>query len=731
MSKGSPVADSIRRKARYAVGIDIGGTFTDCVVHQGGRGPVIAKASSTPPDFESGVLNALGDAAAQLGMGVDGLLADSQVLHGCTVGTNALVERRTARVGLLMTSGHTETLFAMRSGNRLRGLSPEYIAKISQHAKPQPLIQRTDVREINERIGSDGNIVAPVDRGQIREAVRSLRDEGAEAIAVALLWSVINDDHEQVCREVIEEHAPGCFVSMSSEVAPRIGEYERITATVVNALIGPVMTAYLEALEGRLMNAGYTGQLGIMSCWGGIIDLVTARRLPLLTIGSGPVAGVVGARILAEAQREAGPAGDEAALEKPRDIITTDMGGTTFDVGVILDHQSVMRSVSRLDQYEYAVPTLDVRSVGAGGGSIVRFNAATRRLQVGPESAGARPGPASFGRGGTQATITDADLVLGYIGEDTFLDGGFHLSRRAAEDALAEVGDEVGMSVTEVAAGAVRIVDAQMADALRLVSVSQGRDPRQFALYAFGGNGPIHTPALANGLGIRTIAIPLGDLASGWSALGVAAADAVVFEEISITFKNPFDMGELEAIWKELEEKTRLRLTAQGIEGSAQKVSRIIEMKYSTQVNQIRFDVTEDVQTGRHLEQQFECEYERRYGQGAGYAAAGFAITMLATRGVGKLSEGLGRRPNSAENRVMSPRSRRDVIWYECGLIPLETPVFRGGEWDQGTSLEGPAIVEFPVATLAIRPNHRASLDGYGTVWIDTGAEQNAGAQGG
>jgi len=283
-----------------------------------------------------------------------------------------------------------------------------------------------------------------------------------------------------------------------------------------------------------------------MSCWGGLVDLQTAIDLPVLTIGSGPAAGVVGAQLLAK--------------DRHPNVITTDMGGTTFDVALVLEGNPVRRKTSKFDQFEYAVPTLDVRSLGAGGGSIVEFDQGRGTLRVGPRSAGARPGPAAFGRGGLEATVTDADLVVGYLNADNFLGGAMQLDLDAARHALGKAGSSLGLDAEQTAAAAVRIVDNHMADEIRLVSVQQGRDPRQLTLYAYGGNGPVHASALAQGLGISRVIVPLGDLASGWSAFGVAASDAVIVEETHAAMVHPFDPDALNAMWEELEDRVFERL---------------------------------------------------------------------------------------------------------------------------------------------------------------------------
>jgi N-methylhydantoinase A len=699
----------------FVIGVDIGGTFTDCVVLDASGRRTVSKARSTPPTFEDGFLDALGSAASLLGTPLTELLPLSRVFHGCTVGTNALVEGRTARVGLLTTVGHSETLFMMQAGQRLKGLPPEYVAHVAGHRKPEPLVERHLVGEVNARVAFDGKVLVDIDETQIREEVQRLLEAGVEAIAIALLWSVVDDSHERAVGEIIRSVAPDIFISLSSDVAPRVGEYERTTATVINALIGPPVSSYLGALEAKLEKMGYSGTLGIMSCWGGLVDAQTARRLPLLTINSGPVAGVIATNLLAL---------QEPRLDEKRPhVITTDMGGTTFDVSLNVGTEPVVRSSSKLGQYEYFQPSIDVRAVGAGGGSIIRYDEPLSTLRVGPRSAGARPGPAAFRLGGTEATVTDADLILGYLNPDYFLGGTFALGVDEARGALARAGAPLGFDHEATAAAGARIVDSQMADAIRLASIDQGHDPRVFTLYAYGGNGPVHATALAEQLGITRVVVPLGDLASGWSAFGVAAAEAQIYEQVAVIMASPFDPDALNTIWGQLEERAAARITAQGIPSPDIRLERSAELKYTAQISSITVAAPTqeyDDSTVKALVEEFEAQYERLYGVGSGYAAAGFALTALGVRARATLTElnfggGGGRRSREPEIK-----GARRVIWYERGLQREETPVIDGRSFQPGMTVIGPAIVEFPQTTLVVRHGQRATGDPTGSVTVHT-----------
>ncbi|MFT4563169.1 MAG: N-methylhydantoinase A [Gammaproteobacteria bacterium] len=711
----------------FVIGVDIGGTFTDCTVinasaeqdHSGATpasGIVIGKAPSTPPDFHTGFIDAIRAAAVQLNLTPTELVGQAQgIYHGCTVGTNALVEHRTAKVGLLTTRGHADAIFFMRSGGRLKYLPAAEIAHIASHTKPTPLIPKQLIEEIDERVTFDGKVLVELNLKQAGEAVDRLLDSGVEAIAISLVWSVANDAHEQQLARLIAHKAPGMFVSVSSEVIPRVGEYERTVATVVNALIGPAMGTYLEQLETELATLGYARSVQIMSCSGGLMDARFARSHPILTVGSGPVAGLIGAASLAS--RPAAGGGKE--------IITADMGGTTFDVGVVTNGKPLSRAATNYGQYEYFVPTLDVRSVGAGGGSIIACESGA--IRVGPRSAGARPGPACYANGGTDATVTDANLILGYLNPDYFLGGAIDLDVEAARSALERAGAPLGFGAEQTAAAAARIVDNQMADAIRLASVQQGNDPRGFVMYAYGGAGPVHATALARELGITTVVVPLSDFAAAWSAFGIASSDALVVSEFAIGVTGPFAPELLNDVWQRLEAEATQRLVNQGISAASIQLERVADMKYTAQVHQIEVGAPEGHYDQRHaadLTDRFANEYERIFGRDSGYPDAGISLTGMRVRARAQISEfSLNRQPIS-NDVTPSAKGERSIIFYEAGLNRQITPIFDGKTFRNGMHITGPAIVEYPDTTIVLRHGDRASVDEYGSVVIDVKPEQ-------
>ncbi|SOD72141.1 N-methylhydantoinase A [Jatrophihabitans sp. GAS493] len=715
MTANENVGNVKEQGGEYVIGVDIGGTFTDCVVTDSRGRITIGKASSTPPDFHRGFIDSIAAAARRLDLTAADLIARAgSIVHGCTVGTNALVEKRTAKVALLTTAGHRDTVFFMQAGNRLAGLDPREIAHLAGQTKPEPLVPKSLVAEITERIATDGRIIVGLDEQAARATVRRLAADGVEAFAITLLWSTANDIHERMLANIVREEAPDAFVSVSSEVVPRQGEYQRAIATLINAMIGPVTSAYLGQLGEQLAGLGYGGALSIMSCTGGLIEAARARTLPLLTIGSGPVAGLIGAGKLARAS--AGET-DLASVN----VLTGDMGGTTFDVGIIRGGLPVTRSTTRYGQFEYFVPTLDVRSVGAGGGSIVAYDEQTRSLRVGPRSAGAVPGPAAYLRGGTEATVTDADLVLGYLNPEYFLGGDLALGGKAAHDALERAGRPLGFTAAQTAAAAARIVDDQMADAIRLSSVHQGYDPRSCVMYAYGGAGAVHCPAVARQLGIRTVVMPLGDLAAGWSAFGVGAADAMLVQDAPVSFASPFDAQLLNGAWKQLEEQVWAAVPPAMREAGV-TLDRFVEMRYSLQVNELRVPApggTYGPAEVASLTASFEQEYERLFGEGSGYAAAGFVITSLRVSARAQITSFELTAAGAGEAYDLQPSSHRDVLWYELGSTPIATPVYSGQNITSGARVTGPAIVEFVDTTLVLRQGQSAIVDAWNSIVIE------------
>ena len=707
----------------FTIGVDIGGTFTDCVVLSEGRVMATGKAPSSAPAFQEGFIAAIEIAASSLDRDARDLLADTDaILHGSTVGTNALVERSYPPVGLIATQGHRHTLMFMHAGGRLLNQPAEGIAHIAAQSKPDPLVPLELVEEVDERVTSDGRVLVALDRGTAESAVRRLADRGVESFAVALLWSMLHPAHERLIGEVIEKLVPGAFVSLSSEVVPRAGEYGRTVATAVNAAIGPVMRAYLSDLDAGLRDHGYTGTLEIMSCAGGLLSLQDATALPLLTVGSGPVGGIIGAAALGEAEAEVSDGGSARA-----NILTADMGGTTFDVGVIRDGKPLPTNSTWHGEYEYFVPTLDIRSIGAGGGSVISFHEQTGTLRVGPRSAGAYPGPVCYGRGGAEPTVTDADVVIGLLNPDYFLGGKLTLDVEAARRALEQVGAPLGLDAEQTAAAAVRITDNHMADAIRMASVQQGFDPRDYTMLAYGGAGPVHATALARQLGVRRVIVPLGDLASEWSAFGIAAAEPLVVAELPVALAAPLDVEILNGVWRELEARLQHRLESYGYPRERIVAERYIDLHFSLQTHELEVraaDRDHDDDEAVALVQRFATQYEQVYGEGTGYADAGVLASAARVRArVTRELSALGERGGvtSDVSADFPQKGKRRVLWYGSeGNTSIDVPIVDGERLRPGVQVPGPSVIELPDTAVVVWEGQTASVDALDSIVIDT-----------
>ena len=492
------------------LGVDIGGTFTDLVLMDDGGRISTAKSLTTPGELEIGVFNAIDLAAEGKGLAAADLLARIENFgHGTTQATNALIERTGAVTGLITTRGFGDTLGLQRLMGFTAALSVDQLGWYSRRRYPDPIIPRELRREVAERIDYAGSVLCPLDEAGVRQAVEELTGLGVETFAITFLWSFRNEAHERRAAEIVREVRPDAYVSVSCELAPIIGEYERTATTALNSYLALKVASYLNRMEGLLRDRGFRGNFYILNSSGGVLPAKEAARKPVHLLASGPTGGVLGSLQLATALSH-------------RNVITTDMGGTSFDVGIIVDGKPLLSGTHEAGGYHLNTPMIDIRAIGAGGGSIARVE--NGLLRVGPESAGANPGPVCYGRGGKRVTVTDADVALGIISPDNFLGGGMRADRAAALAAINEqIARPLGLTVEQAAAGIRRVVDAHMADTLREVTVGRGYDPREFVLFAYGGAGPVHCAAFAADLGVPRIVIPATSMAH--SAYGALASD--------------------------------------------------------------------------------------------------------------------------------------------------------------------------------------------------------------
>jgi N-methylhydantoinase A len=700
----------------YMVGVDIGGTFTDCAVFDDQAGRFITgKAPTTPQNPAEGFFRALEAAASSTRLDVARLLSNAVTLvNGTTVGTNAIVTNRGAKVGLLTTVGHGEALSIMRGGGRTKGLSIDELLYIPGAHKPEPLVSPDCIEEVIERVDCKGNEVVSLDERGAEAALRRLLARGIEALAICLLWSPMNPAHEQALAAMARCMAPSLFVSCSHEVSPMVGEYPRAVAAVFNACIGPLMKRYVTGLEKQAAEAGYKGRFLFAQCVGGCVPGQQAEAVPLYTIDSGPVSGVAASSIL-------GP-----RMGYPN-IITTDMGGTTFDVGIVHQGTPLTRSATVLGRFEMAVSMVDVVSIGAGGGSIAYIDPASGAMRVGPRSAGAEPGPMCYGQGGTEPTVTDANLVLGILDPDYFLGGKRKLKAEMAREGVRRLAASLGLGLEETAAGICQIVDNMMAGEIRRMTLFRGYDPREFVVFAFGGGGPTHAGAYARELGVKQVVVPLGNCAAVWSALGTYLGGVVHVYDRNEFMREPFDAAALNRIFAEMEQRAAEQLAAEGFAPSDQQFERFVSLKYGAQISSLEIPYPSaglsehDVDS---LVDVFEASYTRRYGEGAGFREAGVEVMKLRLRAVGLLPEvNPGKASDRAGNgREAAPiiRTRR-VYWWEAQGF-LQTPVLDGERLRPGAEVKGPAIIELPHTTMPVRPGQNSYVDDYGNIVLNVGA---------
>jgi len=695
---------------RYVIGVDAGGTFTDVVIAGEDGRLWTDKAFSTPDDPARGVIAALRACAARVGEALpDVLAATGRLAHGTTVGTNALIQRRGARTGLLMTRGFEDTTLITRGPmGRNVGVPASQAMDYVHNDRPPPLVPPALIRGVTERVAPDGEVVARLDEDEAARMLGELAAAGAESIAVCLLWSFRNDAHERRVAELARALLPDVPVHLSSRVSPQMGEFERATTTVVNAYLGPIMERYLGSLQRSLQAEGLGRPVQLMSCSGGVVMPHDAGRQAVMLVNSGPVGGLVAARRL----------GERLGLA---DVVTTDMGGTSFDVGVI--HGGELETEQRpcLDQgLPVQVPAVRVVTIGAGGGSIAR--ARDGRLLVGPDSAGAVPGPACYGAGGVEPTVTDALVVLGVIDPGYFLGGRKRLDPELAVRAVRErVAEPLGMTVHEAAAGIHHIVTARMADLIRKVTIESGHDPRQFTVFAYGGASPAHAALYAEAVGAREVVVPAAG--SVFSALGCACSDLKYAYAQARPMPLRPDAATIAAFnetFRVLEERALADLERLGPPGADAVLTRRVDLRYEGQLNELTVPwVAADLDADRFgdLRGAFEAGYESRFGSGTTRSASPMeAVTFRV--------EALLRVPDlAAWSRPLAPAAGGDArkgsrLLHLRGLDAQEAAVYEADRLAPGATVEGPAIVERPDTTVLVPPGHLACLDDIGNLRI-------------
>ncbi len=696
---------------RYVVATDVGGTCTDTVVFAAGEPVRLGKALSTPPGFADGVLASIRSAADDMGLGVDALLARTSLfVHGSTVVDNTLLTRDGARTGLVTTEGFEDTLLITRGAyGRWAGLTEDNIKHPVATDRAKPLVPAAQIRGVPERVDYKGAVLRPLDEEAARRAIRTLVErERVDALAICFLWSFYNAAHEERVRALIEEIAPEVYVTLSSEIAPVPGEYERTSTTVINAYAGRTARDYITRLQALLRAEGYDGPLLVMQGYGGLLPAEEAADRAVGMIESGPAAGVIGSRRLGR-------------LMGQEDIIACDMGGTTFKVGVIQGGALDYAREPMVDRYHYVAPKIEIVSIGAGGGSIVALDPTTRVPQVGPMSAGAKPGPVCYGLGGAEPTLTDVMLLVGYMDPATFLGGSMTLdAARAREVFRKRIAAPLGMSVEDAAIGIYRIAAAQIGDLIHEITVERGLDPRDFTLHAFGGSCGLLCGVFGAELGVKRIVIP--NTASVNAAFGLVSADIVHEYSVTQTLPAPAPAASINAIYAPMVERARAQLAAEGFTEETSSLDWAIDLRYGRQVHEVTTPVAgrtpmADDDVGR-LMADFEALYERKFGKGSAYRAAGIEMTMFRLTARGRMERP---EPESAALGDADPGrahiGRREIyVEADGGLAPAD--IYDFGRLVPGNAVPGPAVVHTPITTIVLQRGQTGRVDEYRNIVI-------------
>ncbi len=670
------------------MGIDIGGTFTDLALFDEESGHVrVTKAASTPGEPHRAVNDVIDRA------GIDNSTI-RDLVHGTTVATNALLERKHQLPGLITTRGFSDLVFIQRM-NRKHHYDLQW-------DKPIPFVERRHCLEVDERCNYKGEIVEPLDEEAAREAARRLRDEGLSDIAVCFLFSYVNPANELRMREIIAEEHPGARVSLSHEVYPRWREYDRMSTTLADAFLKTLVGEYIEDVAAGLAPIGVDANFLMMKSNGGLVDHRAASAKPVDLLVSGPVGGVLSALYF-------------GSLVGRENLISMDMGGTSFDVSLIEGGEA-----NRTAEFEiewglpvYA-PMVDVRTIGAGGGSVAWIDKGGL-LRVGPRSAGANPGPACYRRGGTEATVTDANVALGRINPDSFFGGEMQLDAEAARAALGRLGDELGMTPEDVATAVVELVDFNMVNAIRLVSIDRGLDPRDFTLVSFGGACSLHANALARIIGARDVLVPVYQ--GVFSAFGLMTADMRVDESVTTSFRSDLvDFDRATELVQRLRDIALQRIATEGYAGTP-VLEPTVEMRYSgqnygTSVDLSLTDWTFGPENLAETIDRFESEHRRLYGYDIPGEIVELVLITMTAVGVNE-NPGLAPLPTGG---TAAPITERPVYFSEAGWVP--TKIYRREQLPAGAEFVGPAVIEEAMSTTLVHPGERVGVDDYGNLLI-------------
>jgi N-methylhydantoinase A len=687
--------------ARWRVGVDSGGTFTDICLFDETDGRVeIWKVASTPDDPSRGIAGGVEEALRRAG--ANGTRPGATVAyfgHGTTVATNALIEQRGVKTGLVTTAGFRDLLEIRRQKR------PDLYDFFAD--KPPTLVPRDLRIEVAERLRHTGEIETPLDQAAVRDAARTLRAAGVGAVAVAFLYSFVRPEHEDAAKRILQEELPDAFICLSHEIAPEFREFERLSTAVVNACLGPVMKRYIDRLGGRLADLGMTAAPHMTQSNGGVIGFAAAAAMPVRTVLSGPSTGVVGAQAVGKAAGFA-------------DLITFDMGGTSTDVALLKDGEARLASEATVHGYPLKAPMLDIHTVGAGGGSIAYVDAGGL-LKVGPRSAGADPGPVCYGRGNAEPTVTDANIVLQTLNPTHLLGGRMAVRQDLARAAIDTLARKVGLSAMQTAQGIVSVVTANMARAIRVISVQRGHDPRDYTLVAFGGAGPLHAARLARELDIARVLVPRSP--------GILCAMGLLLTDLRADFAAtrllplaPHVVGDIEAAFATLDARAAAWFAQEHIGADARRTVRTVDMRYAGQNYELAVPLPAGPITARTLDllaQGFAEAHRRMYG----FVAEDEPVQLVTFRveATGRVAKArLEQAAMSGADASGAIRERRAVwIAEENGNVPC--PVYARDRLRPGNRFAGPAIVEQMDATTLVLPGMTARIDGYLNLILEAG----------
>ena len=681
----------------WMVGIDTGGTFTDLAALDPDSGRrYITKVPSTPANPADGILDALQTFKAEC----EAELGDVDFFgHGTTVGTNAVLEAKGARCGLLITHGFN-AIYEVRGGirpGRIDLVDPRY-------QKPKPLIPLSRTRYVDERTAYDGSVLKPLDEESVREAVRDLREQGVTSIAVMCLFSFVNPAHEQRIEEIIREEHPDCRVSLSSRVLPVIREYIRLSTTALDAYVGPVVSDYFEELDRRVAGDGLTtNQAFIMQSNGGLMRIGLAASHPNELLLSGPAAGVAFALRLCERTGE-------------RNLITIDMGGTSTDVCVVREGEAAQTREGQIDRQQIGTPMVEIHTLGTGGGTIGKLGK-DGLMKVGPQSAGADPGPACYGRGGTDATVTDADVMLGYMDPRRFLGGRMKGDSALAEKALQDLGDALDLSALETAIGIHRIIDTQMAVGLRLTLEAKGCDPSTFALVPFGGAGPVHAWRIAESVGIPRLLVPASPGIG--CAMGLLETDVVhLYMQSAVSRIDQTDPASLEQVFAGLMERARADSELEGFAEDEVRIFRELDIRYPHQGYELAMECP-DGPLNKEMLQALRLAFDERHRQVYGVSASDEPVEIVNARVRTVVrrtirEQGAGT-PATAASPASARTETRDVHFESLGgFVP--TPIYDRALLEPGMTITGAAVIEQLDATTVVGPGWSGAVDQLGNL---------------